>query len=523
MMSRLGFGLDASNNPYLRIAYDNATDLKNEPASSLGKFQFDSFQTKLSYLWDIKTDVYDPTWNGGYLGAWYFFNNYNRTIGSSNVADAPTCGATSRWASSGGGTWKVYYHLNWWSFGYLPIFEWRSTIATNTYNGASVDYTQFNIGGFGKVISTSSYFSEATALFDANIYGSGNSREAYSLTLRNLGTNFNYVTSVFQLPARNDALPSFSTAPVSGQNVLLINPTVARLALPGRTVTDPNPDHYIFHENKIPAKIMKAGDVNVAGSGTATIICPLPLGPLTYMDFHVRKQTDSEFWNPPFFDSIASDGTYAFKYEVQSDRVVITNLTATPIAVRYVIFADSDAAYTSGGSKILLKGNDGAQDYLQIKRPGSSDVATGLNDIIIDTRLAYLPIIAEGFLNWTADFPTVVTGSDRFKGERMATVNFSNPDPKLMPFVKQGIVFASDSGPTAPITLVYGQHKVFTDAGSWTGRTSAQSSWANLHDTSVDFYMAGANPFTVDSGGAAFPSSAALGLRYYVFGIPQSL
>jgi hypothetical protein len=539
-MPNLGFGLTAGGVPALRIAFDNSTDLVNEPASSVGKFKFDSLNgTKLSYVYDIaEKGSYDSRYasGSGYLTNYFFFTtqgDWDHPYTASNI------GLTSKaliiYVTAGSGKQTKYAYKEWFPFGYMPIMEWRfidPSLSTNTYYGAFVDYSKA-ASGSGYVESFAGLRSLTAADVDTNIYGSGGAREAYTQTTKELGNTFRYQTSVLQLPARNDTLPDNSTAPTSGQQVLLLNPTTARLALPGRDITDGDPEHYIFHEDKIPAKIMAAGDVNIAASGTVDIACPLPITPFTYMDFMIRRQADTEFWNPPYFDSIVTDKSLQFTYfvDVANQKVTVTNLKTTAITLRYIIFADSEDAHTTGGKKVLYKGNDGAQDFVQIKRPGSSDLAPNLNDIIVDTRLAYLPILAQGFLNWTSDFPTVISGGNLFKGERMATVGVTNPSPKLKLFVKQGVVYDTRS---SPVACRWGYHKVFTDASSWTGRCSADSTWAMVHsdESAVDFYMAGSNPQTANnSGGTTFNqyfdgsyhNTSALGLRYYIFGIPAAL
>jgi hypothetical protein len=538
-MTKLGFGLTAGDLPALRIAFDNATDLVNEPASNVGKFQFDSLNgTKLSYVYDIVENSYDSAYRtGGWSGNYWFFTTYGwgSPYNSSNIA--ATAKATIFWSTAGTGTQEKYMHKEWWGFGYLPIYEYRlidPSLPSNTFTGAIVDYSQF-VSSLGFVDSRAGYVSTALGYVNANLYGTNGSREAYKVTTKTAtpNTTFRYLATVFRLPAREDALPDYSAAPASGQQVLLLNPTTARLALPGRDISDADPLHYIFHEDNIPAKIMAAGDINVAASGTADIECPLPITPYTYMDFMIRRQSDANFWNPPYFDSIASDKSLQFTYlvDVANQKITITNLKATAITIRYIIFADSEDAPTTGGKKVLYRGNDGTRDFVQIKRPGSSDLAPNLNDIIVDTRLAYVPILAQGFLNWSADFPTSITGSNRFKGERMATIAVNNPSPSLKLFVKQTVVFPSN---TTVVSMQNSYHRVFTDAGAtWTGRSSGHSSWAMVHDdeSAVDFYMAGANPISYQSDGPHFAqywdgslhNTDALGLRYYVFGIPQSL
>jgi hypothetical protein len=520
-MPKMAFGLNYLNRPCLRIAYDNNLDIMAEPAANAGQFMFDSERAKLGYLYDILAPTYDSRWrtgsghNDGFRDYWYLTGDTDATQASKDGT-----GRTVVWKISDSTQTTIFYR-DYWPFGYFPLAETRvvsAALPANTFEGATVNYDIFS-NSFGYVESYAGYRCTTAQLNFANTADA----DGYVVNTTNGATQS--ILSVFQLPAREDALPDFSTTPVSGQNILLINAVQTRLALPGRDTSSSNLDHFIFHEDKIPAKIMRAGDVDIAGNGTVDLVCPFPLTSLTYMDFMIRRQTDAEFWNPPYYDSVSSDRSLKFWYEVKSDRITITNKTSTPVTIRYVIFTDSDQPYTAGGKKSLIM--DTAAGYSQIKRPGSSDVAPGLNDIIVDTRLAYLPLLAEGFLNWTSDFPTVISGSGRFKGERMATVNFANPAPKLLPFVKQQIVFPTDASPTVEGSY----HKVFTDAGSgtWYARASQNSSWANVHDTSVDFYMAGSNAMAVTSGGSfkntdpAGSDVDALGMRYYIFGIPQSL
>ncbi|TIT00161.1 MAG: hypothetical protein E5W88_01820 [Mesorhizobium sp.] len=544
MSLNFGFGIHSSGVPCLRSAFDVATDLVHESAANVGKFKLDTVAgTKLSYVYDIYQQGYDSRYNNGGTTRFYSFANGDlNTVVSTSQSAFGTSAATIQWSNNAQGRQTLYYFPAWWPWGYLPIVEYRDRTgaATGVFDGPSVRYFT-NSGLVGYVLSTVAYTCQ-TAMVSTGATPA--QRETYNLPLQT-STNsnisrFNWQLSVLQLPARNDALPDFSTAPVSGQTQLLLNATTARLALAGRDVTSSNPDHFIFSEDKIPAKIMAAGDINVAGSGTVDIHCPLPITEFTYMDFHVKKQVDTEFWHPPFYNGISSAGNYGFSYfvDVANQKITVTNGTSTAISIRYIIFADSEDAFTTGGKKIFYQGNDGTQDFVQIKRPGSSDLAPNLNDILADSRLAYLPILAEGFLNWSTDFPTTITGSDRFKGEKMATVAISNPAPKLKLFCKTIVVFPS---PTSPNGLISGLHRVFTDAGAWIGRASCDSCWANIHaaEDGVDFYMSGDNPVAVQynsgtgsydvsyaqrwAGGSSFPITPPLGLRYYIFGIPQSL
>lgn len=240
------------------------------------------------------------------------------------------------------------------------------------------------------------------------------------------------------------------------------------------------------------------------------------------MDYLIKKTVESTYWNPPFIDNINAHAN-AFSYTVSGSTVTIVSSCDQSIDIVYVVYADSGEAPTTGGNKIVLEGNDGIGDYIQVKRPGSSDLVPNLNDIMLDTRLTYLPILAEGFLNWTSDFPTVLSGSDLFKGVRKATITVPNPNGLLL-FPKIGSIYnppAIHSAANEPSAL-WGQHRVFTNNATWAGQTAGYSTWANPTSlTTVDLYASGNNPWTIQPS-ASFYSSQLKGARYYIFGVPQT-
>ncbi|MGB3536788.1 MAG: hypothetical protein WBA42_01375 [Mesorhizobium sp.] len=516
-MTRLFVGNKAGTGPVLKMMRNDGDDPLTTAITDFGKFLFDSETTKLGYVYDIEDIRLDRTkYPIGSPNAYYYTPSGS---GSSNCA--------IQVSARGADQINNYYLQNYSSyFGYLPIVEFRHAVLTdqNTFTGPSLDFSAFVVSGSWLAMARAGYLCQT---MNVPIVGGTGSREAYSETFYDpsVGTaaaHYRSVMSTIELPLRNDAIPNYAATPVSGQNPILISPSVARIALPGRVVTDTDVRRFIAHENRIPAKIMKAGDINVAAGSTATINTPLPLTPLTYMDFHAKLQSASEFFHPPFFDQSSAGDDINFSYTVNSQSVTLRNTGAKAITVRYVIFADSDQANTTGGSAVLRKANDGTQDYLQMKRPGSSDSAPNLNDIIIDSRMAYFPLVKEGFLNWSSDFPNA--SSNLVWGERYATVNFANPSG-FKPFVKCAVIFPSPSVYT--FTAIGGLRQVFINAGSdWSNRCTCISSLARIKaaGTSVDFYMSGDNPLYKNTGTAdPIYNGTALGLRYYIFAIPASL
>lgn len=515
-MTRLFFGNKSGTGPVLKILKNDADNPLTTSITDYNRFLFDSETTKLSYIHDIRRLAYDPAYPAIDEGSWTYYYFPSGT-------DATTCTYSFTSEDTGAQIQKQRYFKEYFGFGYIPIVETRFGVDAGTYAGPSLDQNTGGLG-YGVFKGRAGYICEGFVYYDPNV--GADPREWVGGFFPASGSD-PVLQTVFQLPARDDAVPDFSTTPVSGQQTLLISPTTARLALPGRTVASANVDHYIFHEDKIPAKIMAAGDVAVAFGGTAAIDTPLPMTKLTYMDFHVKRATDTDFYHPPYFDSNDPDQQMGFTYTVVdgSTSLTLTNTSDFAIVVRYVIFADSEQAPTTGGSNILYRANDGARDFAQIKRPGSSDAAPNLNDIMVDTRLAYMPIVKEGFLNWDAtDFPINMGSDDKFLGDRKATVTFPNTSG-FKPFVKAVVVFSNNVMARDVISYSGGVHDVMTGPSSnpWRGRCTCYSSLAHITATSVDFYMSGSNPYQYDSSGADFPDEPALGLRYYIFAIPSAL
>ncbi|TPL30169.1 hypothetical protein [Mesorhizobium sp. B2-4-7] len=516
--------------PFVKIMKSNLDDPLTVPNTDTGKFCFNSEIQNVGYVKDIfAVEIDDATYPSS-GGTALSPNHYYDPPGS----DKNTCQIRidSYRGGAGGPVQQWYFFYEYFNarygFTFFPLVEYRPTInfSTNQFQGPYVDISG-NDGSNGQIFSYIGSKSRTVLARDSGQSGpSGRNRPAISAYVSDPVGNpavKRCLMTVFDLPIHSESIPNNATTPVSGQDVVKIAPGIARVALPGRTVADTNPLHYVLHEDRIPAKIMAAGTVTVAANATVNITTRLPMTALTYMDFICKKTSEPAFWHPPFIGSFTANAN-SFTYTMSGTTLSITSTCNFSIDIIYVVYADSGEVPTTGGSKILLKSNDGHGDYIQVKRPGSSDVASNLNDIMIDTRLVYLPILAEGFLNWTSDFPTVLSGSDLFKGVRKANVTVTNPDGLLL-FPKVGAVYNLPAVATVfdEPSAVWGEHSVFVNNPSWAGQASGYSTWANmLSTTSVDLFAANNNPWTIQPG-AAFYNSQLKGIRYYIFGIPQSL
>ncbi|TGR34637.1 hypothetical protein EN845_01265 [Mesorhizobium sp. M8A.F.Ca.ET.202.01.1.1] len=516
----------------------NLDDPMTTANTDTGKFYFNSEIQKVGYIKDIFAVDADFTTYPASGGTVSSPNNYYVPSGSNQNTCQIYIGC---WQSGGSNfqQWFFYqeYFAAQYGFTFYPLVESRPCInfTTNNFRGPFI-----NISGNGSSNGTIFSYTSANSRtrlvrFSGSSGPSGRNRPALIIPNVTFGLTDNSAASpaykrclitVFDLPMHSEAIPDNSTTPSSGQEVVRfdkVSPGIARVALAGRTVADTDASHYILHENRIPAKVMASGTITVGAFATATITTRLPMTNLTYMDYICKKTSESTFWHPPFIGSYSAHAN-DFTYTMSGTTLTIVSNCDVSIDIIYVVYADSGEAPTTGGKKILLKGNDGISDYVQVKRPGSSELGPNLNDIMLDTRLTYLPILAEGFLNWSSDFPTVLSGSDLFKGVRSANITVPNPQGLLL-FPKVGAVYNLPTNTAAfgEPSAVWGEHGVFVNNATWAGKSTGWSTWANvLSSTSVDIFASNNNPDGIQPT-AAFFDSQLKGARYYIFGVPQSL
>ncbi|RCS21463.1 hypothetical protein DUT91_23890 [Phyllobacterium salinisoli] len=213
------------------------------------------------------------------------------------------------------------------------------------------------------------------------------------------------------------------------------------------------------------------------------------------------------------------DFNVALTYSVAPSGVTFYNEGQANLIVRYIVFGVDFRAPTTGGVLVERRDNDGAQDFIQIKKPGTSDTAPLPNDILLDTRFPTLQIVAEGFIPLSS-FTETLSGDELKLGNKAATINFTNSG--FRPYLKYAVNF-----PGCILPPMFAQIYHYPDnSGSYNHRPTNQSCIAQVTDTSVKFYIAPGNPSTmVNTGsgtwdwGVQYPDIA--GIRYYIFAIPK--
>lgn len=364
----------------------------------------------------------------------------------------------------------------------------------------------------------------------------------YSDTVvRNPGSSSTYhiaTASVWELPATNVALPQ-DGANAAGRMAVRLTQTHAQVARVGFDVrTAPNTG-FILNSDRPPAKIVASGSTFVMpnDSTTVPITTTFDLTQDMYVDYLVQHTTQDLFHPPLVYIDGWSTGAIAMDHriDVAAKTITFSNGDITPLRVRWILLADDAAGTTTGGTRVAYRGNDGVEDFYQIKRPGSSDIAPRFDDILLDTRFQTLRLVDEGYLPW-ADFTE--TPEDTRLGARRKTVSFVNTGFK--PFVKYVVTRGGGdyTGFYFP-PWYHPQYQRFqitnlADPDNLDGITSATSTLARIFDTSVRFYMSRDNPWRVyrqvDGGekaqGDYYSGDAATtwlptGIRYYIFALPE--
>ncbi|ERM00432.1 hypothetical protein Q644_04860 [Brucella intermedia 229E] len=220
--------------------------------------------------------------------------------------------------------------------------------------------------------------------------------------------------------------------------------------------------------------------------------------------FRVSGQT---WCVPGLLSDTTEAGKFVVSYEISNNAVTFYNSHKDVIDIRYVVFNVDDFGTSTGGNQVMFRGNDGAQDFVQIKKPGTSDPASRPNDILFDSRFPQFQIIAQGYIP-VGDFSNSAT-----YGSKAYRLNFSNAG--FVPFLKYSIVFPNC------VTTPMLRYELGVGAGM-----SNIAMRAHVFDTYVDFfcqpdsgwsdaYADGSSWKTVDYG------TPIQGVRYYIFGIAQ--
>lgn len=535
-MSKLFLGFDQTYGPVARIMANAAHNPLTHPAADYGAFRFDVKTSAIGYG-ELKGDAsVHPSqlqWVAGQTITQYFAGG--KVIVQSQK-DAPNVGPGGAmyisavpeqiWPNtnsfyfvvSGNGSWQQCWYSTGRAYpGSSDKYNITSRLAHNelTLGNTNYKYIQnmivpvktggaWSVAGYGYLFPASA----ATGVDPTPV---------------SIWTHDEPVTPVANIPPRRvtfygldlpvdeSPYPTVSPgAPVSGQKILTISPAGAKMSKRGFDVRNANYDQLIFDSNKLPLKVVRTGIVHIPQGGAVGVPLGAAYDTSILVDYLVQKQGDGHVWLPAWPDDPAL--FYNVLYRVVGSTLEFQNTSSTAVWVRYVVQSADDLGPSAGTAKVFESG----PGQTVFRRPGSAGIR--LRDIILDSRLAYLPIVQQAWVPFSSFYGT----GGAAPGTHQYAATWPNPG-NFKPYL---------------LAKVARQHKtaghiVYQDFfAKWieTYRYFSDSTFmAYLHDGGATFYASDGNrtedAWRVDGGSYRTRASSytTIGIRYYVFAIPTNL
>lgn len=544
-MTQLFIGVKPSVGPVVKVLKydtDNPLTLAN---TAYDRYYFNSEVQNLSYvgnaeLWVPRPDLATGYHKYGGSGSAFKYlltvinnSSTNSSSPSGNIKNIfgggfvgiPECRVRDSNGRIAAGRREIFWRFD-------SASQERAIITSAQFPAALFKVKEFKDGLTGSALASSrhngiihtGFRDQGFAIGDwISMYGSG-----YEVGVGSEGRNFptgaagysgaSSLTTVFwNLPATQAAMPIYNSAP--NKEVLVMSASRVVMSRPGFSVDESEGvNQRIFDSDLNPSLCIMHGETStIAASSSVTIPAPsgLTLSEHTVVDMMVRGVGGPQYI-PPFVPSgYMRNNWMNYSYKINPTNIQIFNEGSDSIIVRYLVFDADMTPPSTGGSQIMFKGNDGSRDYIQIKRPGTSDPASKVNDIILDTRYPMLQIVKEGFIPLSSFSTSGVENATSF-GNRQHTVSFENNG--FLPFVKYTLVC-----PNVCLSPVMTQAYNYTSGGGpvW-GPPSNQSSLCRLTNNSAKFWISPGNwsgMSTVPPYDYIYDCPDPLGIRYYIFGI----
>ncbi|MFA9261798.1 MAG: hypothetical protein ACEQSB_00360 [Undibacterium sp.] len=547
-MTRLFIGNKPGVGGVVKVMVNDADDPLTTPNANYSKFKFNSESTDIGYI----SETYTKQWNvssypcpSGAQSYYLYYPNGGTNLTATDIVLSWTYGGTTSTAL------EQHFVINFskkYGFNYPPIFEVRRKLSSGRFSKGHDAYSQVSgfeagsyyfygnlvfsshsartwkssSGGFRGFTNGYFHYKRVYEDFGTKIGSSGDYMGAISFS-GNDGIQFEQflnrsdtaLASIWELPANNTPLPAASS-PVGGQKNVVFSPTLVRISMAGYDVNTADRNHLILDSTKVPAKIIKTGEIFVPANGSATVNTPseFPLNGNVYVDY-IGWESSQPLYIPYYKFAVAdfSNSEIVIDYQIATNSVTFFNIRANGLTIRYMIIADDDTPPSTGGGKVI----DTQSSYVRILRPGSNSANPSWSDILLDTRLSYLPILAEGyipigsFVSNTVNVPQL--------GAKKSEITFANGG--LKPFLKFSAEM-SDGSFMPPVI----RKSVSNWNSSLTVAIYRHSIFASLTDTGAIFYTNPTGPADVyfDNAIPNFVSDndsgpSVVGVRYYVLGL----
>lgn len=309
--------------------------------------------------------------------------------------------------------------------------------------------------------------------------------------------------SVWQLPGNN--LPLNDARPVNepGKMTISITSSALKIAKPGYDANTAFGTQLAFNSTDVGAKIIAAADVAMpSGESFYDTGIALPASVLADVDFYTGTTV--------FHPTNPKNAAYGADYEFVGSSIRFYN-GGGPGRARFMIYASDDTPPTAGSNNVIRQVNIAGTDVVQFLRPGAA-ANPAFADIVIDSRWPAVQLLDEGYIPITGGSQVdtrIVDATGMFlkvkfmvcypaRGGSYDSFQEAVFTPVVRTLVMQPGYVTGDS---AYCTIEGGTVKFYTFLGS-----------------PIDYYRPrnGRDPMTY-----SFLPVNPVGLRYYIFGIPN--
>ncbi len=525
-MTQLFMGFKPGVGPVVKVMKNNDDDPLTTPNTAFAKYLFNSESQHLGYVYDTRkyTFLHANLWSGQ-LYFWgepvtsarmitYTYQAWSAQANAASVTrldrlypDRPFIPLCERRVGYGKNRWlagrrHLFLAVDTVSneLGYVRSYQFESVIARVTEFQANASSYNYPPNVFYSAFQPHIAIGDWVVTDQSRAVGAGSD-------------GLPILDGFWNLPADATPLPSYVSAP--GLETLALSSSRFELARPGYSLQDPaNIQNRIIDSNRAPALVVMAGrETAIPSGGSRAVPAPsyLSLTETAVVDVMVKETGGEQFIPVHVRSGYVRKSSILVTYEVFPDQIVFYNDGSSSVDVTYMVFNADDRPPSTGGQLVMFRGDDGEQEYIQIKKPGTSDPASRPGDILLDTRFPTIQIIKEGWLPLSAF--TVIGGADSIQlGQRKAAIPYDSAG--LLPFVKFSIVFP-DYIRSPDLSLYYRY-----PPAQW-GPPSNQSGVCQLTDNAANFFLSPGNWSRVTLEGVYSDRPDPLGIRYYILGIPQ--
>lgn len=313
-----------------------------------------------------------------------------------------------------------------------------------------------------------------------------------------------------ELPIEDDDYPPVIGSFVANKKIVRIDPSVVKVAKPGFDVDTATRDQLIVSSDKVPMKVVKAGSFTLAAGASNSIAIAYPITARCFVETQVNV-TGQTLLIPPYPDNNVDE--IKLEHRIVGQTIEFRNQASVSLDCRYFVLADDWTDQSTGSASVFDVTED---SHVTIRKPGTA--GTSGRDVLLDTRAAWLPIVAQGWVPKSA----ITEASDVTRyGSHKYQVSITNTGFKPLVIARAKFEIREAPGKYLWTDFYAKNIEIY-------GYMSCSTFIAKITDSNVTFYVDRDSTRAEDAYriGSYYGSTSTLqfvGLRYYVFACPTSI